>query len=352
MTPLLELQNVTKIFGGGLLRKNTTVAVDNISLAIQGDSPRITALAGESGSGKTTLSRLMMGLISPTSGVVMYAGKDVQQMSRAERRELIREVQPIFQDPFEVYNPFYKVDHVMTTPVVNFHLAESREEMRRLIVEALETVGLRPEETLGRFPHQLSGGQRQRVMVARALLLKPKVIMADEPVSMVDASLRATILESIVKLNRDLGITVLYITHDLTTAYQIADEIVVLYEGSVMEAGDVEKVIKEPMHPYTRLLVESIPQANPKLKWGGETPLKESESDVSVAKRGCKFAPRCPSVMPMCHESQPPLFLLDEGRAATCYLYRDSREVTTEELMAAGDPATTSSHDHSGDDDT
>jgi len=122
-----------------------------------------------------------------------------------------------------------------------------------------------------------------------------------------------------------------------------------LYEGSVMEAGDVEKVIKEPMHPYTRLLVESIPQANPKLKWGGETPLKESESDISVVKQGCKFAPRCPSVMPMCRESQPPLFLPDEGRAATCYLYRDSREVTMEELMTSRAPATTSVQGRSGD---
>ncbi len=335
MSTLLELRNATKVFGGGLFRKNTTVAVDNLSLAIGGEPPKITAIAGESGSGKTTLARLMMGLVSPTSGEVLYMGKNVRQMSREERREMIREVQPIFQDPFEVYNPFYKVDHVMTTPVINFHLAGSREEARSMIVEALETVGLRPGETLGRFPHQLSGGQRQRVMVARALLLKPRVIMADEPVSMVDASLRATILESIRKLNRDLGITVLYITHDLTTAYQISEDIVVLYQGSMAEVGDVRQVIKEPKHPYTKLLVESIPQPDPDIKWGEGAPLPDSESENSVVSVGCKFAPRCPSVMPMCQESQPALFRTDPNRAAACFLFRDGAEVAAEEILSA-----------------
>ena len=162
MTSLLELHNITKVFGGGLFNKNVTVAVDNVSLSIGDDPPGITAIAGESGSGKTTLARLLMGITSPTSGDVFYLGQDIQNMSRTERREFRREVQPIFQDPFEVYNPFYRVDHVLTTPVANFHLAGSKAEGRRLIVEALETVGLRPEETLGRFPHQLSGGQRQR----------------------------------------------------------------------------------------------------------------------------------------------------------------------------------------------
>ena len=150
-------------------------------------------------------------------------------MSRAERSEYRREIQPIFQDPFEVYNPFYKIDHIFTTPVSKFKLSASKTEGRELIEGALESVGLRPDETLGRFPHQLSGGQRQRAMVARALMLKPRIILADEPVSMVDASIRATILDSIRQLNRELGIAVVYITHDLTTAYQVAENIIILY---------------------------------------------------------------------------------------------------------------------------
>ena len=324
MTSLLELHNITKVFGGGLFNKNVTVAVDNVSLSIGDDPPGITAIAGESGSGKTTLARLLMGITSPTSGDVFYLGQDIQNMSRTERREFRREVQPIFQDPFEVYNPFYRVDHVLTTPVANFHLAGSKAEGRRLIVEALETVGLRPEETLGRFPHQLSGGQRQRVMVARALLLKPRVIVADEPVSMVDASLRATILESVRKLNRELGIAVVYITHDLTTAFQISDNIVVLYQGSVAEAGDVEQVIGEPKHPYTNLLVESIPQPDPRRKWDQEIAPHETGGPASSTNQGCKFAPRCPFVMPMCYENSPPLFRADPKRAAACFIYRES----------------------------
>ncbi len=325
MAALLEARNVTKVFGGGLFSKGEVVAVENLSLTIHDDPPSITALAGESGSGKTTLARLLLGFITPTTGTILYRGKDLKAMSGRERLTFRREVQTIFQDPFEVYNPFYKVDHVLTTPAVKFKLAKSRHETRRLIEEALEGVGLRPEETLGRYPHQLSGGQRQRVMVARALLLKPRVILADEPVSMVDASLRATILDSLRKMNQEYGIAILYITHDLTTAYQIADNIVVLYRGSVTEAGNVEQVIKAPKHPYTRLLVESIPVPNPDRRWGeANVAVARADSTPQTANKGCKFAARCPFAMPICWESPPPLFQTDPQRAAACYLYQDS----------------------------
>ena len=177
MTRGLELRNVTKVFGGGYFNKNVTVAVDDISLSVSSEQPGITAIAGESGSGKTTLARLLMGIAKPTSGQVLFNGKDVSKMNRSERSEYRREIQPIFQDPFEVYNPFYRIDHIFTTPVAKFKLASSRDEGRRLIENALESVGLRPDETLGRFPHQLSGGQRQRVMVARALMLKPQILL-------------------------------------------------------------------------------------------------------------------------------------------------------------------------------
>ena len=176
----------------------------------------------------------------------------------------------IFQDPFEAYNPFYRVDHVLETPVLNFGLAGSRREARRMIEETLRAVGLRPEETLGRYPHQLSGGQRQRIMVARALLIRPRVIIADEPVSMVDASLRATILTSLRELHDKFGISLIYITHDLTTAYQISQNVIVLYRGLIAEAGDVEKVVGDPKHPYTRLLIGSIPYPDPNRAWKGE----------------------------------------------------------------------------------
>ena len=259
MTPLLEAREVTKTFGGGLLDRRHTIALRDFSLALAEGRPSVTAVVGESGSGKTTLARLLLGLLTPTEGEVAYRGRDLAAMSRPSWRTFRREVQAIFQDPYEVYNPFYRVDHVLTVPVAKFRLATSRAGARALIEDALRAVGLRPDETLGRFPHQLSGGQRQRVMVARALLLRPRVILADEPVSMVDASLRATILGALRQMTLDLQIPVIYITHDLATAYQIAENIVVLYRGAVVEAGDVELVVKDPRHPYTRLLVGSIP---------------------------------------------------------------------------------------------
>ena len=195
--------------------------------------------------------------------------------------------------------------------------------------EALEMVGLRPRETLGRYPHELSGGQRQRIMVARALMLRPKIIMADEPVSMVDASLRATILDELRKLNTEFGISLLYITHDLTTAYQVCDNIVVLYQGSVTEAGSVERVIRVPQHPYTQLLVSSIPQTDRSQRWG-EDEIPTAEAIAGRATNGCRFAPRCASAMEQCWSEIPPLFQIDPDRAASCYLHKHAPVLPSE----------------------
>ncbi len=269
MTPLIELREVTKVFGGGgMLSQRQVVALNGFSQSIEAQPATITAVVGESGSGKSTMANLLLGLETPTAGEVLYNGKSLQKCSRHEWRLFRREVQAIFQDPYGVYNSFYKVDHVLTTPVRKFKMASSKEESRKLIDQALLAVGLRPEETLGRYPHQLSGGQRQRTMIARTLLLRPKIIVADEPVSMVDASLRVTILSNLLKLKRDFGISLVYITHDLATAYQISDHIIVLNKGVVVEEGDPEQVVKHPMHPYTKLLIGSIPQADPSRAWG------------------------------------------------------------------------------------
>jgi ABC-type oligopeptide transport system ATPase subunit len=248
MLPLIEAVDVSKRFAGGLGREGT-LALAGLSLAIDAGRPSIIAVVGESGSGKTTLARLLLGLVEPTGGVVRYRGTDLRRLGRDGRRAFRRDVQAVFQDPYGVYNPFYRVDHVLATPVRRFGLAASRAAARDLIGGALRAVGLRPEEILGRYPHQLSGGQRQRVMVARALLPRPKLIVADEPVSMVDASLRATILGSLRRLTDEHGISILYITHDLATAYQVSDAILVLYRAHLAEAGAVERVVRAPQHP-------------------------------------------------------------------------------------------------------
>ena len=201
-----------------------------------------------------------------------------------------------------------------------------------MMEEALNAVGLRPEETLGRYPHQLSGGQRQRIMVARALLLRPRLIIADEPVSMVDASLRATILESLRQLHLRYAISLLYITHDLTTAYQISHHVLVMYRGDVVEAGDVQLVVQQPLHPYTQLLIHSIPQADPGQPWQHHDLVADPAAAPAKTHGGCKFADRCPHVMDICRTTVPPLFRTDERRAAACFLYRDNPALATDEL--------------------
>ncbi|MGW5362477.1 ABC transporter ATP-binding protein [Actinopolymorpha pittospori] len=330
--PLIELRNVTKTYGGGVLSRDSTVALDDVSLTVRGDTPQIVSVVGESGSGKTTLASLLMGFIAPTSGTIRYEGEDVSSLSGPRMREFRRDVQAVFQDPFSVFNPFYKVDHVLTVPIRKFRLARSRSDRHDLMVNALETVGLRPDETLGRYPHQLSGGQRQRVTVARALMLRPKLIVADEPVSMVDASLRATILESLRTVNQTLNVPILYITHDLGTAYHVSDHILVMYRGTIVEAGDVETVITAPKHPYTQLLINSIPWPDPDRRWGQEIATRSEQVTVPESHGGCRFAERCPAVMAKCVENPPPPYLPAADHAATCFLYDDRPELPKEEL--------------------
>jgi len=331
MTPLLEFRNVTKIYSKGLLSRAMTVALDDVSLRIEDDQPTIMTVAGESGSGKTTLAMLLLGFISPTHGQILYKGKDIAKLQGEERLAFRREVQAVFQDPFAVFNPFYTVDHLLSVPIEKFKLARSKREARDKMEEALNAVGLRPEDVLGRFPHQLSGGQRQRINVARALLLKPRLLVADEPVSMVDASLRATILESLRRMNREYGVSIIYITHDLTTAYHVANSIIVLYRGSVMEAGDIDRVIRDPQHPYTKLLIDSIPWPDVNRRWG-QTEIKAREQDHGSVETGCKFASRCPFVMEACRKAPPPLYQVAAQQAAACYLYEKQPVLAREQL--------------------
>ena len=320
-SPLIEAADVSKRFAGGLGREGT-LALAGLSLAIHAEKPSIIAVVGESGSGKTTLARLLLGLAEPTGGEVRYRGTDLRRLGHAERLAFRRDVQAIFQDPYGVYNPFYRVDHVLWTPVRRFRLAGTRAAGRELIGTALRAVGLRPEEILGRFPHQLSGGQRQRVMVARALLLRPKLIVADEPVSMVDASLRATILGSLRQLKDEHGISILYITHDLATAYQVSDAILVMYRAHVVEAGAIEAVVTTPQHPYTQLLIAAIPRVETGRRWlaSEEDGRREGPADGDA---GCCFADRCPQVAAGCLTGPPELHRTAPHRAVACVQYRE-----------------------------
>ena len=323
-TPLLEIRNATKVYGGGFLRSApSTVALQGFNLTVENAPATITTIAGESGSGKSTLANLVLGFVNPSEGDVLYQGTDVAKMNAAQKMDFRREVQAVFQDPYAVYNPFYRVKHIFDMSISNFRLAKNRQQANDLIEESLNVVGMRGEELLHKYPHQLSGGQRQRMMVARAYMLKPKLIVADEPVSMVDASLRAMILDIMLRLRNDHGISFLYITHDLSTAYQIGDQIYMLYQGAVAEKGKATDVIEAPKHPYVQLLIESIPVPDPTIKWAGDTSSLDDEQMRTSTKSGCRFYGRCPHRMEQCLSALPPMIKVGEnGHEAACYLYK------------------------------
>jgi ABC-type oligopeptide transport system ATPase subunit len=265
--PLLDLDHVRKSFSGGAGR-DSVVAVDDVSFALPSERPVIAAIAGESGSGKTTLGHMILGLLTPTGGRLRFLGRQIGEIVRSDGLEYRRQVQAIFQDPADVFNPFYRVDHVLGM-LGRFRLAHSADEGREQVRDALRSVGLDPDRTLGRFAHELSGGEAQRLMIARVLLLNPRLIVADEPVSMVDASLRLAVLEILVDLKEKLGVSILYITHDLATAYQVSDQIFILHRGRIVERGSTQRVIDAPVDPYTRLLISSVPEPDPDIRWGG-----------------------------------------------------------------------------------
>jgi oligopeptide/dipeptide ABC transporter ATP-binding protein len=331
--PLLELRDARKDFrvGGGLgLLSETVTALDGVSLAIADDDPSIVALVGESGSGKSTICRLVMGLDTATSGQVLFRGEPVEQLLRRDAMRYRRDVQMVFQDPYSVYNPFYRVERVLFATVRKFGLASSRREAEELIERSMRRLGLRPEFILGRYPHQLSGGERQRLMLCRILLIRPKLIIADEPVSMLDASLRSILLDSLLKLRDELRCSCLYVTHDVNIAHYVSDRIVVMAHGSVMESGDARAVIRDPLHPYTQLLASSIPVPDPRKRWTDELSLDVASLGELKPKLGCKFSPRCPHVMDVCRREDPPSYRVPraaagraEAREVACFLYAD-----------------------------
>lgn len=320
--PLFEIRNVSKRYG---LAGSGVVALENLSWTISQDEARILTIAGESGSGKSTLGELLLRSSVPTEGQILFRGTDIWTFNAAQKREYLRDVQAVFQDPFGVYNPFYRIRHVFDMVIRNFKLAQSRDDADTLAHDALTAVGLNSDEVLEKYPHQLSGGQRQRIMIARAVMMKPKFIVADEPVSMVDASLRASILDVLIKLRDDMGIGFLYVTHDLSTAYQVGDEIILLYQGQVVEHGRATDVISAPCHPYVQLLIDSVPKPDPKMRWTDEIELPVEEGARTTGAAGCRFYARCPQRMDRCRTETPQRYPVGpRGHVAACFLYEDA----------------------------
>jgi peptide/nickel transport system ATP-binding protein len=321
-TELLVADQVTKVFA---IRQGFSSkafhAVDQASFALQAAKPEIFTIAGESGSGKTTLARMILGMEKSSAGHLRYKGRNISDLSANEKRSwFYKEVQPVFQDPFAAFSPLKRIDHYLYETVYNYKMA-SRANADEYVNRVLNEVGLSLAEIKGRFPNELSGGQAQRVAVARALITRPSLIVADEPVSMLDASLRMSIVNMFRRLKDEQKVSILYITHDLATAYYCADRIAVMLRGWIVEMGPVENVLGNPLHPYTQSLKEAIPQADPDKVWTSNPSLVTLETD-DFTRTGCKFAGRCPHVMAVCREKVPGNYDVD-GRTVKCFLYDD-----------------------------
>lgn len=318
---LLELTLLTKVFTlGSWFTKTRLVAVNDAHLEMPAEKASILTLAGESGSGKTTLARMMLGLVEPTSGSIRYKGQDVSHIHQnRERRWFRKEVQPIFQNPFETFNPLRRIEKYLYETALNYKIVRNAHEAEPIIEKALHSVGMSLDQIRKRYPNELSGGQLQRASVARALITQPSLLIADEPVSMVDASLRMSIVNLFKELCQNLNVSVVYVTHDLATAYYIGDRIAIMLRGVIVEMGTVENVLMKPLHPYTQLLKKSVPEPDPDQQWHDDIQLSTFETE-EYARKGCKFAGRCPQVMPLCKTSVPEDIVV-ENSTVKCFLY-------------------------------
>jgi len=292
-------------------------AVDDVSFDVR--KREVFGLAGESGSGKTTTGRLLLRLIEPTSGKVIFDGKDITTISENELKPLRRKMQIVFQDPYESLNPRMTIRDIITEPM-RVQGVGNESEIEEKALKILEDVDLLPpEEFIVRFPHELSGGQRQRVATARAFVLNPEFIVADEPVSMLDVSIRAEILKLMLSLVEKFGTSFLYITHDLALARHMCDRIAIMYLGKIMEGGVTEKIVYEPLHPYTKALISAVPVPDPTIKRSEIVVKGEIPSPIDPPP-GCRFHTRCPIAEEICHQKEPPLMDHGDGHYAACHL--------------------------------
>lgn len=295
-------------------------AVDGIDFDIR--ESEILGLVGESGSGKTTTGRLVLKLIEPTSGKIIYRGKDITHIPPNELRPLRRKMQIIFQDPYESLNPKMLVSDIIAEPLRVQKIIGNESKIRDIVMKTLEAVDLvPPEEFYYRYPHELSGGQRQRVATARAFVLDPDFIVADEPVSMLDVSIRASVLKLMLKLVKERKVSFLYITHDLALARHICDNIIVMYLGKAVEKSDSERLVKDPLHPYTKALIQAVPVPDPTARRVEVVIKGEIPSPVNPPS-GCRFRTRCPSYIgDICRKTEPAWVEPEKGRFVACHLY-------------------------------
>ena len=329
--PLVALENVTKHFpvARGLIERlsgqptQVVHAVESVSFQIA--RGEVFGLAGESGSGKTTTGRLAIRLLAPTSGTIRFDGQDISHLPQAELRPIRRRMQAIFQDPFASMNPRMTLGEGIGHGLYIHRLIHSHTEAETRVKDMLNRVGLTPAEAYyDRYPHQISGGQRQRAVIARALVLQPDFIMADEPIAMADVSVRSVLLDLLLNLKRDFGLTFLFITHDLATAKYICNRIAIMYLGEIVEVGTIQEIYGRPLHPYTEALLAAVPVPDPTRRHDKPIPSGEIPNPVNPPN-GCRFHPRCPIAQDVCRREVPRLRPgpgddLHSGHVAACHL--------------------------------
>ncbi len=317
--PLLEVEGLSKVFESrdGFHTKKIH-AVSDVSFSMR--RGQVTAIVGESGSGKSTVARLISRLIAPTAGTMRFNGKAYERrLSKRQLLDLRSDIQMVFQDPFGSLNPSKTVGYHLIRPLFNYKKCRNNREALDRALEMLESVGLTPAtDYLDKYPHELSGGQLQRVVIARALVVEPKIILADEPTSMLDVSIRMGVLNLMRNLQRDRGLALLFITHDLASARYLSDFLFVMYAGEMVEGGTADDVVTNPLHPYTRLLLSAVPDVARNSLLGGEL-AKGEPPDLSGSAPGCRFAPRCPIAMEVCSHKAPTPVKKESNHWAACH---------------------------------
>jgi len=317
---ILEISELGVEFsaGTGLFGRSRISAVDSVSIKIKkGES---VGFVGESGSGKTTIARSIVKLIEPTSGHIFFNGQDIFEQNSRSSKEYRKHVQMIFQDPYESLNPRSNILQIIEEPLIVHHISPDKENRKQKVYELLTLVGLETE-LASRFPHELSGGQRQRVSIARALAVNPDVLVADEPVSMLDVSIRVGILNLLKDLKKTLNLTFVFITHDLGVARYFCDRVAVIYQGQIMEVANTESLITETRNPYTKLLLDSVPGSRDsgEAAVNDEAEWTDAKGQLSSTPSGCRFNPRCPNAKERCTKITPPLEALEENHFVACY---------------------------------